>query len=454
MQNEFRAHVRRLQLWPAGTPVLVAVSTGADSMALLDLLAHLPVTLRPQINVVHVNHQLRAASVQEAAFLTQYCAAHGWPLYQTKWPVAAHPQHGTEAAARQFRYTFFAQVLQQHRIPVLLTAHHADDQLETMLMRLIRGGDIQQLTAIAPTRPFQQATLVRPLLPFTRQQIRNYVTQRQLTYFEDKTNQDTALTRNRLRQHVVPELKQIQPLAAEHATAYAQQLQRLLRVNQHQMDALLIASGHFLTPGYYGELAAWQQMTTDVRYLALTRLLTRLLVATGNPVKQRQKNELLQLLQSERPQGQLALAGTWQLVKSYHYFTIAPRPAAVVTPNFELWPGTTIQAGPWQIGLQAATQALPTGSACLEVWLAPAELPLIIRHRQAGDRLPLRHGHQKIKRILSDKKVPQQEREQLWLIATQQNLVLWLLGIKRSQLFNPQQTDKIHYRLIIKKQTS
>ncbi|MFC6171411.1 tRNA lysidine(34) synthetase TilS [Loigolactobacillus jiayinensis] len=450
MQTEFTTHVKQLNLWTAQTPVLVAVSTGADSMALLDLLAKLPLNLRPKINVVHVNHQLRAASVGEAAFLTAYCAAHHWPLYQTKWPLEQHPTHGTEAAARQFRYAYFAQVLQQQQLPLLLTAHHADDQLETMLMRLGRGGAIQQLAAIATKRPFAHANLIRPLLPFTRQQLRAYVQQQQLTYFEDETNHDTHFARNQIRQQVVPVLKQRQPLAAEHAAAYAEQLQRLLRVNQRQMDQIITASGHFLTPGYYGDLAQWQHLSTDVQYLALDRLLTRLLVAHAIGVNQRQKAEIWALLQGAQAQAQLDLAAGWQLIKSYQYFTITPAPPPVTATVHHLAPEQVCQVDEWQVSLHAASGALPLTATTLDVWLAPTELPLVLRHRQPGDRLVLRHGHQKIKRILSDQKIPQQQRERLWLITTQQNTVLWLLGVKKSQLFNPQQTDKIHYRLMIK----
>lgn len=451
MQNAFTTHIKQLQLWRAQTPVLVAVSTGADSMALLDLLAHLPVALRPQINVVHVNHQLRAASVREAAFLTDYCARHGWPLYQTKWPMAEHPAHGTEAAARAFRYAYFAQVLQQQKISVLLTAHHADDQLETLLMRLVRGGDIQQLAAIATQRPFHQAKLVRPLLPFTRQQLRTYVAARKLTFFEDETNQDPRFTRNRLRQRVVPVLKQMQPLAAEHAADYVVQLQRLLRVNQRQMDQVLADCGDFLAIGYRGDLTQWQQLDTDVQYLALERLLTRLLVQKGITVRQRQKKELQQLLQHSRAQTTLNLAAGWQFVKSYQAFTIMPATTAVDQTSYTLAPGATCQVNGLQVSLQAGTATVSEADDSLEVWLASAELPLKIRHRQPGDRLSLRNGHQKINRILIDQKIPQQQRDRLWLITTQQNTVLWLLDVKKSQLFNPQQTDKIHYRLIIKK---
>lgn len=437
-------------LFNSQTTVLVAVSTGADSMGLLTLLAHLPLKLRPQINVVHVNHQLRAASAKEAAFLTAYCQQHDWPLFQTKWPLAAHPQHGTEAAARQFRYQYFAQVLQQQDIAYLLTAHHADDQLETMLMRLARGGNLQQLTAMAPVRPFHSGQLVRPLLPFTRQQLRRYVMKMEIPFFEDQTNQDVRLTRNRIRHEVVPVLKALHPLAAQHAVDYAAQLHRVLAVNDSQLDQALAKTGTFTATGYQGDLTQWRHFSMPKQRLVLERLLTRLLVEKGVAVKARQITAVLQLLNSRRAQSQLDLAAGWQARKTYQKFTIGPALTAPQPVTYTLISSTTCQVGQWQISLAPAAQA-PTVGEQLDVWLGAAELPLQIRHRQPGDRLPIRTGHQKIKRILSDYKIPRQQREQLWVITTQQNLVLWLVGLKKSQLFQPQQTDKIHYRLTIKK---
>lgn len=450
MQAEFTAHIKQMGLFNSQVSVLVAVSTGADSMALLNLLAQLPSALRPRLNVVHVNHQLRQASVKEAAFLTTYCQQHDWPLFQTKWPLAAHPQHGTEVAARQFRYQYFARVLQQQGISYLVTAHHADDQLETMLMRLARGGNLQQLTAIAPVRQFHSGQLVRPLLPFTRQQLRRYVATKKIPFFEDQTNQDVRITRNRIRHEVVPVLKALNPLAAQHAVNYAVQLQRVLAVNDSQLDHALTQIGTFTAIGYQGDLTLWHQLSSDKQRLVLERLLTRVLVEKGVAVKAQQITAVLQLLNSQRAQSQLDLAAGWQARKTYQKFTIGPALAPPQPVKYTLSSGTTCQVQQWQISLAPAAMAMKPGEQ-LDVWLAPEELPLQIRHRQPGDRLKIRAGHQKVKRILSDQKIPQQQRDQLWVIATQQNLVLWLLGLKKSQLFKPQQTDKIHYRLTIKK---
>lgn len=99
----------------------------------------------------------------------------------------------------------------RHHAAVLLTAHHADDQAETVLMKLIRGGQLTQLQGILPEQPFAAGKLVRPLLPFSKEQIRTYAHEQQLTWYEDATNQNNDVLRNRIRHQVIPALKQENP---------------------------------------------------------------------------------------------------------------------------------------------------------------------------------------------------------------------------------------------------
>ena len=114
--------------------VLLAVSTGVDSMVLLHLVEKLNVT----IGVIHIDHQLRPESKIEAEFLQSYCKSHHLPLYTKVWEQPA--EKNVEAEARKVRYNFFEAVMKQEKYDLLLTAHHGDDQLETLLMRLTRGG--------------------------------------------------------------------------------------------------------------------------------------------------------------------------------------------------------------------------------------------------------------------------------------------------------------------------
>lgn len=150
-------------------------------MVLLTLLQRLPVAHRPKLIVAHVDHQLRQQSQVERQFITTYCQQHRLPLEVAVWPLAAHPATGIEAAAREFRYAFFERVMKQTHATTLVTAHHANDQAETVLMKLIRGGDLTQLVGIRTEQPFGSGRLVRPLLRIDKATLLAYAQTNHLT---------------------------------------------------------------------------------------------------------------------------------------------------------------------------------------------------------------------------------------------------------------------------------
>ncbi|WP_051533680.1 tRNA lysidine(34) synthetase TilS [Ligilactobacillus apodemi] len=139
VEQKFVKQWRQLKILPS-QKVLVAVSTGVDSMVLLWLVQHLPPKLRPQIYVAYIDHQLRVQSQAETQFIQAYCEKSHLPLFVKVWQD--HPKTGIENAARNVRYAFFNEIMQKEKILYLLTAHHGDDQAETFLMKLVRGGDI------------------------------------------------------------------------------------------------------------------------------------------------------------------------------------------------------------------------------------------------------------------------------------------------------------------------
>ncbi|RHF41315.1 tRNA lysidine(34) synthetase TilS, partial [Lactiplantibacillus plantarum] len=237
--QKFNRQLAAAKLLSPQQTVVVAVSTGVDSMVLLHLLQRLPAAERPRVVVAHVNHHLREQSQMEADYLRQYCQQQNLKLVMADWLPAAHPKSGIEAAGRQFRYHVFAKVMRENRATAVLTAHHANDQVETYLMKLARGGDISQLTGIATSRPFATGRLIRPLLTWSKDQLRNYAAEQHVVYFEDVTNQDVALTRNRIRHRVVPELMTVNPQLLKHVADYQQQLTTLLTAKKQMVTVLL-----------------------------------------------------------------------------------------------------------------------------------------------------------------------------------------------------------------------
>ncbi len=320
--RKISAAQRRYQLFPVSgalTPiaVVVGVSGGADSTCLLHALAQLADPWQLNLHVAHVDHNLRPESAADAAFVAALAADLQLPFHSTQLPANSlvHQPGGLEAAARRARYAFLTQVAinvtPAAQVPLLVLAHHADDQAETLLLHLVRGSGLQGLGGIKwvhqwrvqdfceppnrgeapPTVPFIR--VVRPLLNVRRPEILDYLATHNLGWREDSSNQDTRLVRNQLRHEILPLLAQINPnlvatmgRTAQILAAEAERLARLDRatlkriaeimpfqrvvVDLHKFSALDLASQRGVLRQ---ALAAVQTDLQDVEFEPLERLL-------------------------------------------------------------------------------------------------------------------------------------------------------------------------------------
>jgi tRNA(Ile)-lysidine synthase len=223
-------------LFATQNKVLAAVSGGADSVVLLDLLCGLKKSLGFTLAVAHLNHQIRqSAAERDADFVESLAAKYGLPFHLgVKNVPALAKQSGLslEDAGRRARYEFFCQEARLHQYDTLALAHHADDQAETILFRLLRGAAAKGLSGIAPERREQGVRLVRPLLQATKQEILEYAAAHALTFQEDETNANIAYTRNKLRLEILPRLKEINPNYQEGLRRTAE----ILRADDEYLD--------------------------------------------------------------------------------------------------------------------------------------------------------------------------------------------------------------------------
>lgn len=198
--------------------LVVAVSGGADSVALLHALRHLQGQLGIALHVASLDHGIRGeAGQRDLAFVGVLAAdwrlpctldAVDVPLLSRKWGI------GIEAAARKARYDFLARVAKQLDIACVAVAHHADDQAETLLMHIARGSGLRGLRGMRPASSlpgYPNIRLLRPLLGFSRTDIEAYCTQHKLTYCRDESNSDTRYRRNYLRSEIIPRLQKLNP---------------------------------------------------------------------------------------------------------------------------------------------------------------------------------------------------------------------------------------------------
>ena len=306
METIFRETAARYAMLPPGTRVLCACSGGADSTALLHLLCH---TEGIDVVCAHFNHRLRGAEAErDAQFVRDLCEALGVELVSESADVAAFAaaEHmGTEEAARTLRYAFLERTAEERGCDRIATAHHAEDNAETILWNLTRGCGARGLAGIPPMR----GKFIRPLLDATRPEILEYLRRNGLTYVDDSSNALDDNPRNRIRHHVLPLLTAENPAALAHFSAAAE----ALRADEEYLDAL--------AEGYIRDGALCIPELLELPEPIGTRAIRRLC----GPLQRKHYEAIYALCRSEKAHGEVCLPGL-KLLKEYGKLTVKTPP--------------------------------------------------------------------------------------------------------------------------------
>lgn len=362
-----------------GQTVTCAVSGGCDSVVLLHLLQAQRETLSIDLRAAHFNHGLRKAADDDEAFVKALCERLQVPLTVGRGDVLACAEEkklSTEEAARHLRYAFL--MAQEGLIAV---AHHADDQVETVLLNLLRGTGLRGLCAMER----QSGRLVRPLLQTGRGAIEVYAAAHGLAYCTDETNLEDDALRNRLRHHVVPLLKRENPSLTETVSRMTALLQ--------EDDAILTAQTAALLE------RARKNGGYDCRVLKddpLCRRAVRLLLCDLENPSAAHVEAVCGLIKDLRGTREAALPGV-TAVREYDILYIGKRRP---------------QAVPEEISVQAEGCGSILWGAYEIAWQEVFGL-LTVRTRRTGDAVSLPGGRKTVKKLLIDKKVPKEKREHL-----------------------------------------
>ncbi len=420
---------------PPRTPILVALSGGADSVCLLACLREYAAAHGTPLRLCHVNHGIRGEeAVRDRDFCVALAARYGLPIsvLDADVPALRAREGGSlEEVARRVRYDYFARIMAQYDIPLLATAHHADDQLETILLRLTRGTGPDGLCGIPPIRPMGQGrAVIRPLLLCERAEIEEYLAARGLSYVVDTTNADLSYARNRIRHTVIPQLRAINPAVARAATRLGESLQRDCETYRAEAEAFL--SRHLVDKTYptgYRWLSLPCESAARLSEATRRRAVAALMRRAGCPtVEESFVCRLSALAAGER--GALTLPGGIEACGEGSRLDLhCERAAAVPAPlTFALTalPQTlsysditlSFTASPPDdcVPMEARGHAYQDPyTACLSVAL-PAEAlrgPLTVRTRCEGDAVLCRGHHRKLKKLLSELGVPRALRDRL-----------------------------------------
>jgi tRNA(Ile)-lysidine synthase len=437
LTRRFALHLDRSSLLTGNGRLLIALSGGLDSVCLLHLLRFgLPGF---DVCAAHFDHAMRANSAADAAWVKGLC--HAWDVPFTA-ARALHPPR-SEAAARHLRYEFLYGVLRDSGAAALLTAHHADDQAETVLFRMIRGTGLPGLAGI----PANRGRVRRPLLPFTRRDLALFASAAGLHWREDTSNLDLRFARNRIRHVVLPALDAVRPDAARAISRLARRMA--------EADS------------------GWQQVVADAVHAVVTarddtgftlardrllayhphiraRVLRHLLYELGSRPDRSGTRSAMEFISAGRSGGRLDLAGGIRLEREFDALLL--RPAAAPPEH----PDTTLRITAAAIGRGSCsaggttfvvswTIGPPRDAAAPYAAFDPSRLrfPLELRTWRPGERIRLPYGSKKLKKLLRERHVGRSARPRVLVLCDAEGQVLWVVGHARADIALPRPGESI-----------
>lgn len=418
MLNKLRAFLKEQALLSPGDSVIAAVSGGADSVAMLFALYLLRDELGVTLEAAHFNHHLRGAeSDRDEAFVTDFCGRYDIPLHLGSGRIVPGKK-GLEAAARDARYAFL------RRLPgKVATAHTADDNAETVLMRLIRGTGLKGLGAIAPV----SGNVIRPMLTVTRDDVEAFLEEYALPHVEDSSNGTDDFLRNRIRHGILPLMRAENPRIGENLSAMA----LLLRQDEACLQAMIPEE-------QVPDVSRLKAMEPALRRRALERFLK----AQG--VREPEQIHILQaeqLLYHWSPSAAMQFPGGVTIGRQYD--RLVRLECAPELPETRLSvPGETCIGGKRFVSEYATDLEERPDS----VLVCPVGV-LTVRSRRSGDTMRLPGGTRSLKKMYIDRKIPASHRAAVPVLADDRG-VLAVFGIGTDIRFHPDSLPAVRITLI------
>lgn len=449
--DKVRSTMRKYQLIRSDELVLVAVSGGADSLALLEILFQLQPEFGYHLHVIHLNHQLRPEAKVEAEFVKSYAEKRSIPTTILSRDIATMRVDGGQSLqelAREVRYQLFTAEATKIGAEKIALGHHADDLAETVLMRFLRGSGLEGLVGFTVK---SRGNLIRPLISLTKEEILAFCLDQGLTPTNDLSNTKSIYFRNRLRLELIPQLEEeYNPQLRQHLVQFStlvQQENSFIEeyANQAFLEVLLRAEEKVLV----FDLNALMKKNP-----VLIRRIIRLGI---EKLKGDRKNfyyyhylQIQNLILAGLPGKMLHLPDDYLLWRGYQKLKLGKKAELLSQSRFL---ESYVLHIPGQIYLQELdllmTAELVTGSVIAtgtEV-AVDADLlgeKLLIRSRRPGDRfIPLgMSGHKKVKDFLIDQKVERFERDLMPIVTTAQGEIIWLVGYRLDERFKVSQQTK------------
>ena len=406
--------------------VIVGVSGGPDSMCLLHILQRVSKVLNLKIVVAHINHNSgRPGQILDLEFVKKYCKDN--KLIFELYTIDDYNNNNFEMEARNKRYKFYNSLAIKYNSKYILTAHHADDLIETILMRISRGSTLKGYSGFEHETKYENYTILRPLITVTKDEIYEYLDNYNLEYRIDESNYTDEHTRNRYRKYIVPELKK--EVKNLH-TKFYKFSKTLIEANEY-IDSMAKKIYNDVSPSNIINIDKFNLQDNVIKLRIIYLLLCNIYKDDILYINDKHVEEILNLISSSKPNIYIYLPKGIKAVKEYNSFYLEQ----INTNENYLYELNELLILPDNKKIEKINFYEKDGNDVCRLNSKDITLPLYVRNKKNGDKIYVKNmdGSKKVKDVFIDSKIPKNKRDIYPVVVDSNNNIIWIPGLKKSK---------------------
>ncbi|MDO5393735.1 MAG: tRNA lysidine(34) synthetase TilS [Mycoplasmatota bacterium] len=420
--------------------IVVGCSSGPDSMALVDMLLKIREKYQLQLIIAHVNHNVRSESYEEEKYLKEYCENN--KLVFESMIIDNYGDDNFHNEARNIRYNFFESLVYKYNAKYLMTAHHGDDLIETILMRIVRGSNLSGYSGFKKIVPMNGYTIVRPLIDYTKSELEEYVKINNVKYYIDSSNDKDKYTRNRYRKNVIPFLKEEDSNVHHKFLKFSEELDAANKFIIKTRDRAIkrcLKKNILLLDEFVLEDRFIQK---EILYYMLSEFYQDDLILVGD----KHIDLLFDLVYSKKANSFVNLPNEVVANKSYNMLELKRETLEITSYEIEFDNYVLL---PDKHAIERIDDTDDNSNSICRLNSKEISLPLIVRTRRVGDKMKVKglNGSKKVKDIFIDKKVGLGKRDSWPVVVDSRGVIVWIPGIKKSS-FDKKKVDS--YDIVLK----
>ena len=406
--------------------IVIGVSAGPDSMALLYILEDIRKKIPYKIIVAHVNHNLRKESEEEASFLKEYCLSHNIIFEYMK--IEKYGDDNFHNEARNIRYHFYDDLINKYHANYLMTGHHGDDLMETILMRLTRGSTLRGYSGFSNIINKDNYQIIRPLIFVTKDELEKFDQENNIAYRIDKSNFKDKYTRNRYRKVILPFLKEEDSHVHEKFLKFSNMLEEY----SDFFDKLIaLEKDHVYKDGII-DVNIMKNLEPIIQKGIIEYIYRNIYQDDLIMIDTRHIDLMLKAIYSNKEHLTYNLPNDYLIEKNGNKVYLRKEIKEIMPYDIELNEKVFLPNG---MTIEKINESLTDGNDILRINSKDISLPLRVRTRKQGDKMTIKNfsGTKKVSDILINSKIPQIERDSWPIVVDSNDRIIWIPKIKKSK---------------------